>query len=55
MRLQRALDQTAKAVDLALAGVVDQFNRALLAGLEAHRHARCNVQPHAARSVTHSQ
>jgi hypothetical protein len=46
-----SLGQAAKAVHRALAGVVHQFDGALLAGLEAHGGAGGDVQAHAARGL----
>ena len=47
-----AIDQATKAVDIALARKVNELHRALLARLKAHRHARGNIEPHAARCIT---
>ena len=45
--VERAVDQAAAAVDLALAAQGDQLHRLDLARLEAHRGAGGQVEPHA--------
>jgi hypothetical protein len=45
------LGHAAKAIHRAFAGVVHEFDGALLSGLEAHGGARGDVQAHAARGL----
>ena len=47
--VKRAVGQCSKAIDHAVASVVDQFNGALLAWFKSNGGTRCQVESHAMR------